>query len=389
MLQFLFISSCIAEYVEINTKGLNAYLGTSKQPHSVGFELELAVITKQTSLIFSDYNCSSSPSFKYKENYVDTEVLPGLVISGVCGIETIEIFDFDLTFPVICVKDVKTGSKPDFDILFSLSPSNTSFISSLTNKTQFNDFSLFFNSSDGLVLGLNGYNTSYTISSDEISLESISKTKWELETTGVSTSGYLSFSTESIYFDLTFNGIRGPLNEVEPIFEHILSLHSCTLIPGLFYLECDCSDPSTFADFSINAEGSTFSIPGFKLLNQLSENTCEVMIHYHDYNYWSFGQVFFSTYLTVFNMQERTLTMIYSIESSYNEITDNSQNEEETEDQSAVLTMDNLILTAEVIVGCFVIFVIARIIYGVCMKIEFVKDDDPVVPLLSPRNRNK
>lgn len=370
---------------------MNAYLGTSKQPHSVGFELELAVITKQTSLVFSDYNCSSSPSFKYKENYLNTEILPGLVISGVYGIETAEVFGYNLAFPVICVKDIKQGSKPDVEILISLSPSNTSFISSFTNKTLFNDFSLF-SSSNGIILGLNGYNASYTLSQDTITLKSISNTKWELETTGISSSGYLSFSTASIYFDLSFNGIRGPLNEVEDIFEHILSLHSCTLIPGLFYLECDCSDPSKFADFSINAEGSTFSIPGFKLLNQLSENTCEVMIHYHDYNYWSFGQIFFSTYLTVFNIQERSLTMAYSIESSNDEISDNSQNEEETEDQSAVLTIDNLILTAEVILGCFVIFVIARIIYGVCMNIEFVKDEDPAVPLLSPRsvgNRNK
>lgn len=366
-------------------------MGTSKQPHSVGFELELSVITKQTSLVFSDYNCSSSSSFKFKENYLNTEVLPGLVISGVCGIETVEIFGFDLAIPMICVKDVKQGTKPDVDILISLSPSNASFISSFTNKTQINDFSLFI-SSNGIILGLNGYNASYTLSSDTVTLKSISNAKWELETTGISSSGYLSFSTASIYFDLSFNGIRGPLNEVEDIFEHILSLHSCTLIPGLFYLECDCSDPNTFADFSINAEGSTFSIPGFKLLNQLSESTCEVMIHYHDYDYWSFGQVFFSTYLTVFNLQEKSLTMTYSIESSNEGILDDGQNEEEIEDQSAVLTMDNLILTAEVILGCFVIFVIARIIYGVCMKIEFVKDEDPAVPLLSPRsvgNRNK
>ena len=195
---------------------------------------------------------------------------------------------------------------------------------------------------------------------------------WELSINGLILGGVVDFSTSSARFDLHSEYILAPNAIVNSIFDYFLKKFSCGLTVSLSSLYCACEE--SLPDLYIKVAGVQLVIS--KSDYQVGQE-CEVKISYSNSDRWELGQPFFRSYSLMLSQAEGKIEIFKSNEF---DVVDLEQGEEDT----GLFSAGNLVVIGEIIVGCLVIFIIARMAYGYCMTVEFSPPEESQ-PFLSPR----
>lgn len=193
---------------------------------------------------------------------------------------------------------------------------------------------------------------------------------WELKVDGIIFGGYVELSKTVGKLTMNNEYIIGPKDDIDEIFDFFFSKFSCGFTNSLTSIYCSCED--SLPDLYIKVGEIQLDLP--KSVYQDSE--CELKFTYSDESYWVFGKPFFKAYSLVGNYQAQTISLYIS-----NEFITGEGNEENAVDDS-LFSNDNLILIGEILLGCILIFVLARMLYGYCMTIDF-RQPEEAAPLLS------
>lgn len=193
---------------------------------------------------------------------------------------------------------------------------------------------------------------------------------WELKIDGIIFGGYVELSKTVGKLTMNNDYITGPKSDIDTIFNYFFSKFSCGFTNSLSSIYCACEDP--LPDLYLKVGEIQLTIP--KSVYQDSE--CELKFTYNNISHWTLGQPFFKAYTLVGNLDLHTI----SIYASNEFITQGSIEEQPVDD--SILSNDNLILIAEILIGCLVIFLLARMLYGYCMTIDFNHTEE-TAPLLS------
>jgi len=194
---------------------------------------------------------------------------------------------------------------------------------------------------------------------------------WELKVDGVIFGGYVELSKTIGKLTINSDYITGPKSDIDTIFDYFFSKFNCGFTNSLSSIYCACEDP--LPDLYLKVGEIQLTIP--KSVYQDSE--CELKITYANISHWVLGRPFFKAYSLLGNLDLHTI----SIYTSNEFIAEETEEEEEPVDDS-VLSNDNLILIGEILIGCIVIFLLARMLYGYCMTIDFTHAEE-ATPLLS------
>lgn len=256
----------------------------------------------------------------------------------------------------------------------SLSAHPDSFLKSLENSGLEKIFSIYISRDLEKIITLGGYDIEYSMD-PSVLFEFSYNSNWELNIDGIYFAGLVKFMNTVAYIDVNSETITGPVKDIEEIFTYLLEHFTCTL-STFEYLECSCGNDVVFPDFTFNVFETDISVPGDLLVESIGGDQCKVMIGYHDNEFWSFGTIFLKAFYTVYDLNSGKIIItpsLYEIEEDSGDATEESTG--------------YWLLTGEIIAGCIVIFIIARVTYGFCEKIEFSIEQDtnaPMVPSLDP-----
>lgn len=193
---------------------------------------------------------------------------------------------------------------------------------------------------------------------------------WELKIDGFIFGGFVELSNTVGKLTMNDEYITGPKEDIDQIFDFFFSKFSCGFTNSLSSIYCSCED--SLPDLYIKVGEIQLDLP--KSVYQDSE--CELKFTYSNDTFWVFGKPFFKAYSLVGDYQTKTISLYSSTEFI------SGENNEESAVDDSIFSSDNLILTGEILVGCIVIFILARMLYGYCMTIEF-RPAEESAPLLS------
>lgn len=195
---------------------------------------------------------------------------------------------------------------------------------------------------------------------------------WEISINGLILGGIVDFSTSPARFNLHSEYILAPNAIVKPIFDYFLKKFNCGLTVSLSSIYCPCDE--NLPDLYIKVGETQLIIS--KSDYQVGEE-CEIKISYSNSDNWELGQPFFRSYSVMLSKTEGKIEIFKSNEFDIEEM---GQGEED----DGLFSLGNLIVIGEIVIGCFVIFIIARMAYGYCMTVEFSPPEESQ-PFLTPR----
>jgi hypothetical protein len=189
---------------------------------------------------------------------------------------------------------------------------------------------------------------------------------WEMNITGVIFGSFVGFNSTSAKFSLKNKYILAPKSQTTQIFDYFLKKFNCGLTVSLSSIFCACD--ASLPDIYLKVNETQLAIPQ----SSYQDKDCELKFSSSEENIWELGEPFFKSYSLMYSSEDSKLFIFSSSEFS-------STTTESPEDST-----DDIIVIIEIIAGCIVIFILARLGYSYCMTIEF-RPSDESQPLLNPR----
>ena len=204
---------------------------------------------------------------------------------------------------------------------------------------------------------------------------SVNTETWALPISGIIFGSVVRLSSAEGVIDVSSDVIAGPIEDVEEIFAYMIEHFNCSL-GDAEVLEREYGVGTVFPSLSFNVLGNKIDVEAGVLFEPVGENLCRMMIGYSVGGEWTLGLVFLKAYYTVFDYGEQSITISHSKRWQEVVVIEDIVTQE-------LFSMATLILSGEIVAGSLFIFILARLIYGCCQKIEFSVEEPDAAPLIS------
>ena len=134
----------------------------------------------------------------------------------------------------------------------------------------------------------------------------------------------IDYLSEYAVLDSRSTKIVGPLKSVKKLFDRFEAMYGC----GYYHsrLVCDCSEIYSIVQVPVitfNRYGDSYDMDQDQYFKKTSK-VCYLMFEGADINYWILGQPFLRMYYSIYNLEDKTITLVNAAPSKFTTDTDSN-----------------------------------------------------------------